>query len=221
MKGFLGLSGAILFQIYWTFLYKKPASFLLMLALLPTINTLLLMWFVRIHKKYEGNEKKHLNSFSLIALIVAAYLMGFIILENLLTLCLAIRVVAFVALILLLASPLCIAIRARQGESNRVSQTLLAEGDQLIDGESNWRDTEKSHIQDPSGYRHLPSNNTDRELDSNDRTLQSGENFNLVQAMCTMDFWILFIAMACGMGSGLATINNLKPDRRITGLQNL
>ncbi|BBH03891.1 Nodulin-like / Major Facilitator Superfamily protein [Prunus dulcis] len=156
MKGFLGLSGAILFQIYWTFLYKKPASFLLMLALLPTINTLLLMWFVRIHKKYEGNEKKHLN-------------------KNLLTLCLAIRVVAFVALILLLASPLCIAIRARQGESNRVSQTLLAEGDQLIDGESNWRDTEKSHIQDPSGYRHLPSNNTDRELDSNDRTLQSGE----------------------------------------------
>ncbi|ONI08541.1 hypothetical protein PRUPE_5G184300 [Prunus persica] len=209
MKGFLGLSGAILFQIYWTFLYKKPASFLLMLALLPTINTLLLMWFVRIHKKYEGNEKKHLNSFSLIALIVAAYLMGFIILENLLTLCLAIRVVAFVVLILLLASPLCIAIRARQGESNRVSPTLLAEGDQLIDGESNWRDTEKSHIQDPSGYRHLPSNNTDRELDSNDRSLQSGENFNLVQAMCTMDFWILFIAMACGMGSGLATINNL------------
>ncbi|CAL9031186.1 unnamed protein product [Prunus brigantina] len=188
---------------------KKPASFLLMLALLPTINTLLLMWFVRIHKKNEGNEKKHLNSFSLIALIVAAYLMGFIILENLLTLCLAIRVVAFVALILLLASPLCIAIRAQQGESNRVSQTLLAEGDQLIDGESNWRDTEKSHIQDPSGYRHLPSNNTDREPDSNDRTLQSGENFNLVQAMCTMDFWILFIAMACGMGSGLATINNL------------
>ncbi|BFG32686.1 hypothetical protein CerSpe_189600 [Prunus speciosa] len=99
--------------------------------------------------------------------------MGFIILENLHTLCLAIRVVAFVALILLLASPLCIAIRAHQRESNRVSQTLLAEGDQLIDCESNWQDIEKSHIQDPSRYCHLPSNNTDQELDSNDRTLQS------------------------------------------------
>ncbi|CAB4311312.1 unnamed protein product [Prunus armeniaca] len=32
-----------------------------MLALLPAINTLYLMWFVRIHKKNEGNEKKHRN----------------------------------------------------------------------------------------------------------------------------------------------------------------
>ncbi|KAM1789080.1 hypothetical protein ACFX11_039274 [Malus domestica] len=210
MKGFLGLSGAILIQIYRTFLHKKPASFLLMLALLPTVNTLLLMWFVRIHNKCEGDEKKHLNSLSLIALVVAAYLMGFIILENILALRFGIRFVAFVALLLLLASPLCIAIRAHKRESDRVSQTLLVEGGQLTDTEVNWRDSGKRNAQDrSSGYRHLPSN-TDQELDINDEnTLQLGETFNLLQAMCTMDFWILFIAMACGMGSGLATVNNL------------
>lgn len=167
------------------------------------------MWFVRIHNKCEGDEKKHLNSLSLIALLVAAYLMVFIILDNILTLRFAIGLVAFVALLLLLASPLCIAIRAHKRESDRVSQTLLLEGGQLTDTEVNWRDSGKRNVQDLSGYRHLPSN-TDQELDSNDEnTLQLGETFNLLQAMCTMDFWILFIAMACGMGSGLATVNNL------------
>lgn len=125
------------------------------------------MWFVRIHNKCEGDGKKHLNSSSLIALVVAAYLMGFIILENFLTLWFAIRFVAFVALLLLLASPLCIAIRAHKRESDRVSQTLLVEGGQLRDTEVNRRDSGKRTAQDRSRYVHLPSN-TDQELDSND-----------------------------------------------------
>lgn len=32
---------------------------------------------------------------------------------------------------------------------------------------------------------------------------------NLLQAMQKADFWLLFLAMACGMGSGLATVNNI------------
>ena len=32
---------------------------------------------------------------------------------------------------------------------------------------------------------------------------------NLVQAMQSVNFWILFVSMACGMGSGLATVNNI------------
>lgn len=39
------------------------------------------------------------------------------------------------------------------------------------------------------------------------------ENLNLVQAMCKLDFWLLFLAMACGMGSGLATVNNIRQIR--------
>lgn len=178
MKGFLGLSGAILIQIYQTFMYKKTTSFLLMLALLPPITSLLFMWVVRIHNKEEGNEKQHLDSLSMIALIVAAYLMCIIILENILPLLLAIRVVTFVVLVLLLASPICIVIRAHQMESDSVSQPFLTEGDRLIDG-------------------------------NDQSSLQCGVQLNLLQAVCTIDFWILFIAMACGMGSGLAVVNNL------------
>lgn len=180
-----------------------------MLALLPTFDTLLLMWFVRIHNTSEGVDKKLLNSLSLIALLVAAYLMGIIIVEHVLTLRLVVRVFTLVVLILLLASPLCIAIRAQQRDSDRVSQTSFTEGDSLVD-DSEQHDTGKMYIRENSPeYCHLPSN-TDLEIVANDnRTLHSGENLNLFQAMCVVDFWILFLAMACGMGSGLATVNNI------------
>ncbi|KAM4107167.1 hypothetical protein ACB094_04G122800 [Castanea mollissima] len=209
MKGFLGLSGAILIQVYETIFTNKPTSYLLMLALLPTINTLLLMWFVRINNTNEGDEKKHLDSFSLIALVIAAYLMAIIILEHIFSFQFAIRVIAFVLLMLLLASPLRIAIRAHQRDSDTISQTLIIEGDQLTD-DPNQLVAEKIYArQDSGGYRHLPSS-TDQEIYNNDRrTLQEEQNLNLLQAMRTVDFWILFLAMACGMGSGLAAVNNI------------
>lgn len=180
-----------------------------MLALLPTINTLLLMWFVRINNTNEGDEKKHLDSFSLIALVIAAYLMAIIILEHIFLFQFAIPVIAFVLLMLLLASPLCIAIRAHQRDSDRISQTLAIERDQLTD-DPNQLVAEKIYAsQDSAGYCYLPSS-TDQEMDNNDRrTLQAEQNLNLLQAMRTVDFWILFLAMACGMGSGLAAVNNI------------
>nr|POE92891.1 hypothetical protein CFP56_17547 [Quercus suber] len=46
-------------------------------------------------------------------------------------------------------------------------------------------------------------------MDNNDRTLQAEQNLNLLQAMRTVYFWTLFLAMACGMGSGLAAVNNV------------
>lgn len=166
-----------------------------MLALLPTINALLLMWFVRIHNTYVGHEKKHLDCFSLIALVVAAYLMVVIILENILTFRLSVRVVTFVLLMLLLASPFCIAIRAHERDSDRISHALFTEREQLMD-DPNQLDVR----QDSAGC----------EMESKDnRTLQAEENVNLLQAMHTIDFWLLFLAMACGMGSGLATVNNI------------
>ncbi|KAL6181556.1 hypothetical protein ACLB2K_048211 [Fragaria x ananassa] len=186
-KGFLGLSGAIIIQIYQLCMYKKTTSFLLMLALLPPINTLLLMWFVRFNNKKEGNEKHHLDSLSMIALVVAAYVMAKIILENYISLPLVIRVVGFVVLVLLLASPLCVVIRAHQGESDSVSEPFLTEGDRLEDG-------------------------------NDKRSLRC--DVHLLQAMCTLDFWLLFIAMACGMGSGLAVVNNLNQIGQSLGYRN-
>lgn len=36
------------------------------------------------------------------------------------------------------------------------------------------------------------------------------EDSNILEAMSTVNFWLLFLAMLCGMGSGFATINNIR-----------
>jgi len=169
-------------------------SYLLMLSLLPPINTLILVWFVRIHNTHhEGeSEKKYLNIFSLMALVIAAYLMIVIILENTLTLQLSIRIFTFIVLMVLLASLLCIAFKAHEkNASNSASESFLAEGSNLI-------------VREDSSNNPLPADDTNSQ-----RTLQQGGNLNLFQAVKTLNFWILFVSMACGMGSGLATVNNM------------
>ncbi|KAF5957610.1 hypothetical protein HYC85_004835 [Camellia sinensis] len=221
ITGFLGLSGAILIQAYQTIFKDKPTSFLLMLATFPTFNTLLLMCFVRIYRTSEGDEKKHLNGFSLIALIIAAYLMVIIILENILSLPLLAHIFTFVILILLLASPLCIAIKAQLSESRSISSTSEIGEEPLMDDPNQFA-AEKIHArQDLSGYHQIHSS-ADQEIDTNvKKTLQLGENLNLLQAMCTSSFWLLFVAMACGMGSGLATVNNISQIGESLGYTNL
>ena len=180
-----------------------------MLMLVTTVNPLLLMCLVRIYNTKEGDEKKHLNGLSLVALVVAGYLMALIILENILTLQFPARLFTLVLLLLLLAMPLAVTIKAQQSNFDGTSQTFLIEKNLLID-DPKQLDAEKiGKGQDPAGY-HLVHSDAEQERNNDDnRVLLQGENLNLLQAMGTCNFWCLFLAMACGMGSGLATVNNI------------
>ncbi|KAF7113380.1 hypothetical protein RHSIM_RhsimUnG0132500 [Rhododendron simsii] len=201
MKGFLGLSGAVLVQVYQTFLYGNPSSFILMLALLPTFVSLLLMCIVRIYPaKVNGDDKKHLNGFSAVALTVAAYLLILIILENVFTLPVWAHVITFIVLLLLLAWPLRIMVNAQRDESEKLPQIPSEERSQLIDHST----AQESEIFLP------PEDSIEyHEVSADDDISVVGKNTNLLQAIRTMNFWLLFIAMLCGMGTGLAMINNI------------
>lgn len=99
-----------------------------------------------------------------------------IILRNIFTFSLWASVLTFTLLLLiLLASPIGIAIKAQFMESKTRRETTAS--DALLDKE------------------------TSIEYD--------GEDMTLVSAMSSVNFWLLFIAMLCGMGTGLATINNM------------
>ena len=167
----------MLIQVYQALFKGNPKIFLLMLALLPSFITLLLMCLVRIDERDTQGNKKQLNRFSTIALLVAGYLMIMIIFENIFTFPLWASVTNLVLLLLLLASPLGIAAKALKDESSERSS-------------------------------HSPLLN-DHEDKEHDAAYEEEEDLNVVQAMRTQNFWLLFIAMACGLGSGLATINNI------------
>ncbi|XP_059642093.1 protein NUCLEAR FUSION DEFECTIVE 4-like [Cornus florida] len=209
MKGFLGLSGAVLIQVYQSLFKGNPSIFILMLALLPTLVSLLFMCLVRTYEIRSLHDKKHLNGLSVVALVVAAYLMILIILENVFTLPFWVRVLTFVVLLLLLVSPLRIAIQAQREDSWRLSQTLSTERSPLIDDPESTESKKFSEAEVPTHYHDRPADSSHEKATSSDTMLQIGGEMTLLQAMSTINFWLLFVAMVCGMGSGLATINNI------------
>ncbi|KAL9243202.1 hypothetical protein vseg_017117 [Gypsophila vaccaria] len=191
MKGFLGLSAAMLIQLYRTVSKGNPATFLLIVSLLSTINPLFLMWFVKIYDSNDGNERNHLNSISWVMVILSAYLVAVIVLENVITVPLFGYVLIILVLLLLLTGPIWIALRAQLNKPSEI-------------------DTEKLHKRDDDvGYQELPNNPEDEDGDSSNRVPELEGHFNLFQAMGTLNFWLLFLATACALGSGLATLNNL------------
>ncbi|KAI4992281.1 hypothetical protein ZWY2020_051698 [Hordeum vulgare] len=195
MKGFLGLSGAILVQVQRTLLID-PGNFILMLAILPTAIALLLMYFVDVHSAHQRYNKKFLDAFSLMAVTVAVYLMVVIICDQVFVISSAGQSVCFAILLLLIMSPAAIVVMAQKTESKQREEPTLDERTGLLRGETAQQDSE-----DGSSSAALVGSGQDMPSDK--------ENLNVVQAMCKLDFWLLFLAMACGMGSGLATVNNI------------
>ncbi|KAK0587670.1 hypothetical protein LWI29_026666 [Acer saccharum] len=205
MEGYLGLSGAIIIRVYDALFTGNPSNYLLFLAVYPTSVSLLLMYFVRIHDTNSEDDKKHLNAFSVAALTMVAYLMILIILENIFTLGTCERIVTFIFLLLLLASPLGIAFRAQREDSKRLilSQTFSTEGNSIVNINPEPTESMENHDQLPSDDARQIRTTLDENI------IQIEENMNLLQAICTGNFWLLFIAMICGLGSGMAMINNI------------
>ncbi|KAG6389970.1 hypothetical protein SASPL_151445 [Salvia splendens] len=178
MKGFLGLSGAVIIQVYQTLFPEKPTTFLLMLAFVPSLLSLALMFFVRAHPTSSaGHDKTYLNGFSLISMVVAAYVMLLIILENVFVLAPWMRALTLTILFLILSSPLHVAVKANKHEAEKQSSLPSLKAPLIVDNAVTRKPNESE--------------------------------LNLVQALRTLSFWLLFVAMLCGMGSGLATINNI------------
>ncbi|KAK4264250.1 hypothetical protein QN277_025457 [Acacia crassicarpa] len=210
MKGFLGLSGAILIQLYHTFCDGDPTTYLLMLACLPAFICLSLMFLVRIYEVHDGDYKRQLNGFSAVTVIIVAYLMFIIVLQNILIFPSWARIFTFVILMVLLASPFGIATIAQWEDSRRFVQSCSLEtSPPLTDNPKLITSSSQLPEGDNIEYQELPSDERQLQSTSDDMLLPGVEEKNLLLAMCTVEFWMLFITMTSGLGSGLATINNM------------
>uniref|UniRef100_A0A2N9G644 Integrase catalytic domain-containing protein n=1 Tax=Fagus sylvatica TaxID=28930 RepID=A0A2N9G644_FAGSY len=113
------------------------------------------------------------------------------ILENIFTLPLWARIITFLLLLLLLASPLGIAIKAQREDFNRSSESFAGK--------------------EPLAYSELPSGEDQVNASSDDQIMPDEEGMNLLQAMSTLDFWFLFIAMVFLVLPGVLPLPQLSP----------
>lgn len=202
LKGYVGLSTAIFTDVCAALFYDDASSFLVMLAVVPLAVCLVAAVFLResppASTSSEEKEETHFFwVFNAVAVVVAVYLLAYDFIPS----PSAVFSEAFSAILMvLLASPLAVPVyiyfknRSRpgsdvEGQVGESTEPLLVTAAAAAEGED--KAEEVAVVEVKRGQPLI------------------GEEHTIVEALKTIDFWVLFLSFLCGVGTGLAVQNNM------------
>lgn len=211
LKAYVGLSTAIFTDLCAALFTSDPASFVLMLAVIPFAVCTIAMFFLKpvepAHNPKEDQEERRCFAFlNTVAILLAVYLLAYDLsgIDND-VFCKVFAAGVLVILAIPAGLPVYLRIKvARTTETSEASQPLL-EGKEDAQGhadrtESTELDLEKSDVQ---------SKEEEEGAGTTRRRRRLGEDHTIKEALMTIDFWLLFVCFLCGVGTGMAVINNL------------
>ncbi|KAG2705955.1 hypothetical protein I3760_05G082000 [Carya illinoinensis] len=198
LKGYVGLSTAIFTDLCAALFYDDAASFLLMLAVVPLGVCVIAAFFLHesppvATSAEEQEESRYFWVFNIVAVVVAVYLLAYDFIPSPNT---VFSQVFVAVLLVLLASPLGIPVyyffknRSGQGTDieGQVRERLLVK-----------EEKEATESQDKV-----------EKVANEEKTMPViGEEHTIFEALRTADFWVMFISFLCGVGTGLAVMNNM------------
>ncbi|KAF5187794.1 Nuclear fusion defective [Thalictrum thalictroides] len=207
LKGYVGLSTAIFTDICSALFSDSPANFLLMLAVVPACVCLFAIIFLRevpetqnttTNSVQEKQESYYFQVFNGVAVIVAVYLLAFDTTGNHGK---VISVVFACGLLFLLASPLSVPLYSvlhnwtrsklnKDVEEGQVHEPLIQE----VVAPETVQENAVELVEPSIEIKRRPS---------------IGEDHTILEAVQTLDFWVLFVSFLCGVGTGLAVMNNM------------
>jgi hypothetical protein len=233
LKGYAGLSGAILTQIYLMINFPNEASLILMVAVGPSIVVIALMFIVRPvggHKQVKPSDNSSFFFIYSVCLILAAYLLGVLVLEDLIDLSQTIITFIAVLLIIFILLPIIIPILLVFFSEPRppAEESLLSETQkEASKSEQDVNEVILSEVEDEKSPEvdSLPASERQKRIAQLQAKLfqaaaegavrikrkgpRRGEDFTLMQALRKADFWLIFFSLVLASGSGLTVIDNL------------
>lgn len=191
LKGYVGLSTAIFTDLSTALFSADPSAFLLTLAIIPAIICLVAAGFLREVPPTANDGKEQsviFHFFNAVAMIIALYLLAYDISGSRGR---AVSLGFAAGLLVLLSIPLCVPV-----------YLIFVKPTSVVDVEG--RVTESLLVQNEKGCA-IPEEHAN---EVKHRPV-IGEDHTIVEAMCTFDFWILFVSFLCGVGTGMCVLNNL------------
>ncbi|XP_068666426.1 protein NUCLEAR FUSION DEFECTIVE 4-like [Aristolochia californica] len=245
LKGFAGLSGAILTQIYAMIHAPDQAALIFLVAVGPSMVIIALMFIVRPvggHRQVRPSDGTSFTFIYSVCLLLAAYLMGVMLVEDVVDVNHSVVIVFTVILFLLILLPTLIPVLLSfYMEPTPLEERLLVESHKLEGEEANSSTEEVllSEVEDekPRDVDLLPAEERQKRiLQLQAKLVQAaaegavrikrrrgphrGEDFTLMQALIKADFWLIFISLLLGSGSGLMVIDNLGQLSQSLGYDN-
>ncbi|MED6160730.1 hypothetical protein PIB30_054117 [Stylosanthes scabra] len=190
LKGYVGLSTAIFTDICSALFSSDPSMFLLMLTIFPAIICCIAAVFLRETPPastcaQENKEAQFLNTFNLIAVTVAVYLLAFDVSGihgHVLSL------IFTAGLLILLLMPLLVPLyliifndnpSPGPDQEQQIHEALL-DGDKKVE-----------------------------EVETTKGKAVIGEEHSIGEMMRSIEFWIMFMSFLCGVGTGMCVMNNM------------
>lgn len=204
LSGYLGLSAAIITQLYYAFYGNDSKSLILLMAWLPTATTFVLLPVIRHHKGVEQpSHSKAFYNFLYMTLVLAGFLMVMIILQKCLTFTQSEYYVTSTVMLLLLIMPLVVVIMEEQRIWKR-KQDHTTEDPPPI--KTLNVATEMPNLEKSASAKSPPQVQVWRNIL---RPPSKGEDHTILQALFSLDMVTLFLATTCGLGGTLTVVNNL------------
>ncbi|KAK3183147.1 hypothetical protein Dsin_030433 [Dipteronia sinensis] len=242
LKGFAGLSGAILTQIYAIINSPNEASLIFLVAVGPSMVAIALMFIIRPvrgHKQVRSSDSSGFLFTYSVCLVLAAYMLGILLLEDLVDVNQTLITILAAFLIVLILLPMIIPVLLVffSEPRNPVEETLIIT-------ESNEQETGKGEVifseledEKPPEVDSLPASERQKRIAHLQSKLfqaaaegavrvkhrkgpRRGEDFTLLQALIKADFLILFISLVLASGSGLTIIDNMGQICESLGYEN-
>ncbi|KAJ7571676.1 hypothetical protein O6H91_01G172000 [Diphasiastrum complanatum] len=226
VKGFVGLSGAILAQIYRAVYGDNPTSFILLLLWLCTSVYLLLMFFIRpVSRVKEGNETQRFLFLLGTSVSAALYLLAVILIQKLSTKVghsenIALAVIEALILLLPFAVVFFTVLQDKTYRTTHVDPVdgfgpkhTYAEADavaqkptQLKEKHANETSTAATEAED--GLARSKEEEKGFLAWSYPR-VRRGDTHSVLEALLKIEFWMLFIISTSALGTGNMAFDNV------------
>ncbi|KAH7285794.1 hypothetical protein KP509_33G046300 [Ceratopteris richardii] len=216
LKAYVGLSTAIFTDLCTSLFTGDAATFVLMLALIPLGICFVAMFLLRPVETQADvdQDKQEARFFSVldgIAIVLALYLLAYDLsgIDNELFS----KIIAgglCIILVAPLALPVYLHFKASPSKTEAtLTEPLLKENG----GEQVKKYLTRSDVEDLSGANGTEGGSSTKK--------KLGDDHTVLEALKSVDFWLLFFCFLCGVGTGMAVINNMGQIGESMGYSNV
>uniref|UniRef100_A0A7N0VCZ5 Nodulin-like domain-containing protein n=1 Tax=Kalanchoe fedtschenkoi TaxID=63787 RepID=A0A7N0VCZ5_KALFE len=205
LKGFVGLSGAVMTQIYLAIYGNDSTDLILLIGWLPAALSVVFVYTIRERRVVrQPNELQVFYRFLYVSIALAMFLMAMNILERVVHFTHAAYAASATVACALLFVPLVIAVK----EELMLWRAMKpAEDAPIAPIEINIQKMKEPVNESPEKT----------ELEKTElncfwnvvRKPERGEDYSILQALTSIDMLVLFVATFCGLGSSLTAVDNL------------